>query len=170
MIIFAEYNLAKYLSTVSKCTIMNFISPIVIGVSLNNLIPRNDVTQLFYQSIDSYPSSSDEKVYYRELFRSSYLQYLCEYDPFMCIMDIMVADYLNPDNIIILTDLNNELVSNMVECISQFIYDRWRYTTATIFDIEDYMNIKQSEIDPKFIGVFNADKEYYLSHVNRGDY
>ena len=169
MIIFADYSLAKFLTTISKSTIMNFISPLAIGIPLNGLIPRNDITQLFYQSIDTAPCNDEEKVYNRELFRSSYLQYLCEFDPFMSLMNAMMADYLNPDNIIIISDLNNELVANMVECISQFIYDRWRYKTATIFDIEDYYTLQQSEMDTKMIGVFNADKEYYLAHVERDE-
>ena len=85
----------------------------------------------------------------------------------MGIMDIMMADYLNADNIVILTDLNNELVSNMVECIAQFIYDRWLYSTAIVYEIEDYYSLKQSELDPSMLGVFNADKAYYLSCMQK---
>ena len=101
MIIFADHTLAKHLSLIGKSTLMNFISPLAIGVPVRNLIPNNDITQLFYNSTDLSPCSNEDKVYYRELFRSSYLQFLCEYDPFMGIMDIMMADYLNADNIVI---------------------------------------------------------------------
>lgn len=167
MIIFADHTLAKHLSLIGKSTLMNFISPLAIGVPVRNLIPNNEITQLFYSSTDLSPCSNEDKVYYRELFRSSYLQFLCEYDPFMGIMDIMMADYLNADNIVILTDLNNELVSNMVECIAQFIYDRWLYSTAIVYEIEDYYSLKQSELDPSMLGVFNADKAYYLSCMQK---
>ena len=52
MIIFADHTLAKHLSLIGKSTLMNFISPLAIGVPVRNLIPNNDITQLFYKCIN----------------------------------------------------------------------------------------------------------------------
>ena len=60
------------------------------------------------------------------------------------------------------------MVCNVVELISQFIYDRWHYSTAIVNDKDDLDNIKISEVDSDFLGVYNADIAFYMNN-RKGD-
>ena len=84
-------------------------------------------------------------------------------------MDLMFADYHSEDNVVIITDFDSEVVTAIVECISQFIYDRWHYSTAVCLEKEDFDNIHVSEIDPMFLGVFEADIVFYLNNKKKGE-
>lgn len=163
MIIFADHKLAGYVSTNTKSVIMNLFSDAVIGETVLSITPTSEIASLFYLSTDMYPINEEDKVNYRMQFRNEYLKYLCEYEQFMGIMDIMIADYYTDDNVIVLCDLNSEIVTNIVECISQFIYDRWHYSTAMVYDKEDLNNINVSEVDKDFLGIYNADIAFYMS-------
>ena len=167
MIIFANHNLTQYIINHSKSVIMNLFSKLIVGETVFGITPPHDIFVLLTQSLDDAPFNDEYKVQLREEFRSRYLAYLCEYEPFMGIMDIIIADYHTDDNVIILTDLDNEIVSNIIECIAQFIYDRWHYSTATVNDIEDLNNITVSEVEPEFLGVYHADIDFYMK--NRKD-
>jgi len=164
MIIFANHNLADYLITNSKAILMNLFSKIIVGESVGSIVPTHEIASLFYMSVEDAPFSEEDKVKFRSDFRNNYLAFLCEFNQFMGIMDIIIADYYSDDNVIILTDLENELVSNIIECISQFIYDRWHYSTAIVNDKEDLDNIKISEVDPDFLGIYNADIAFYMNN------
>ena len=164
MIIFADQNLASYVSSNTKSVIMNLFSNIIIGDAVISVTPTSEIAFLYYLSTDMYPISEEEKLHNRIRFRTEYLKYLCEYDQFMGIMDIIIADYYTDDNVIILSNLNDEMVSNIIECISQFIYDRWHYSTDIVFDKEDLSNITISEVDKDFLGIYNADIAFYMNN------
>lgn len=168
MIIFADQNLGGYISTVSKDTIMNLFSSIIIGDTILDVIPNRELMNIYYKTTDDAPFTDEDKVMYKEEFKNKYLFYLCEHDQFMGIMDMMIADYYTDDNVVVLTDLQSELSVIIIECISQFIYDRWHYPTAVINDREDIENLKISEIDPLYLPIYNADIDYYLKYTQKG--
>lgn len=156
MIIFANENLWEYfVINPEKYHIMNFLSKYNIGDTIKNLIPPSNV---FNNRVMDYYTN------YNEQFRTIYLQYLCSYDAFLSILEIMMNDYYY-DNIVILTDTNNEITISLVELISQFIYDRYMYQSIIINDIEDLTVIKQKTIPAERIGVFQNDKEYYIRQI-----
>ena len=168
MIIFANHNLASYLMNNSKSILMNLFSNIIIGETVLSITPPQEIAELFYKSIESAPFNDEDKVIFRSEFRNRYMSYLCEYDPFMGIMDIIIADYYSDDDVIVLSNLDDEMISNIIECISQFIYDRWHYSTAIVNDKDDLDNIKISEVDSDFLGVYNADIAFYMNN-RKGD-
>jgi hypothetical protein len=85
----------------------------------------------------------------------------------MGIMDIIVADSMVDDNIAILTDLSSDMVCNVVELISQFIYDRWHYEVAIVYTREDLENVNVVDVDPDYLGVYNADIDFYARNVKK---
>ena len=153
MIIFANENLWEYFAiNPEKYHIMNFLSKFNIGDTIKNLIPPSNI---FNNRVMDYYRN------YNEQFRIMYLQYLCSYDAFLSILEIMMNDYYY-DNIVILTDTDNEITLGLLELISQFIYDRYMYQPIIINDIEDLTVIKPESIPMERIGIFQNDKEYYI--------
>ena len=170
MIIFADQTLLPTIM-LHKASKMSFMTMLAIGKTVKNLVPPMNIAEHYYMSEDDFPNSQDEKETHIGIFRSMYLQFLCEQYPFVGIMEIMMEDFYNSDGVIVITDLSSNMVYNMIECICQFIYDRWRYPTAIVSEAEDFnMPINQSEIDPRCIGIFNADKEFYLKHAGENIY
>lgn len=147
------------------------MSMLNVGKAVKNLVPPMIIASHYYMSEDDYPNSQDEKQTHLEIFRNEYLKFLCEQYPFIGIMEIMMEDFYNSDGVIVVTDLSSDMVYNMIECIGQFIYDRWHYPIAIVSEAEDFnMPTNQVEMDPRCIGIFNADKEFYLKHAGENIY
>lgn len=167
MIIFTNKNLAGWLYHNTKSTIMNLFTNIAIGDPIVDIEPPQDLMESFFHSTEEAQVNDELKVQIKEEFRNRYLLYLCEFRPFMGIMDLMFADYHSDDNVVVLTDFDSDLVTTIAECLAQFIYDRWHYTSAMVFDKEDFDNINISEVDPMFLGVFEADIAFYLNNKKK---
>lgn len=165
MIIFADQNLAGYLMNASKAKLMNLFSNVIVGDACLDVVPPKEIIALYYESNSE--RDIDRSSALKEEFRKQYLSYLCEFKPFMGIMDIIVADSMVDDNIAILTDLSSDMVCNVVELISQFIYDRWHYEVAIVYTREDLENVNVVDVDPDYLGVYNADIDFYARNVKK---
>lgn len=143
---FAIMNSDKYFIRV----FMSTVNPANIYPIHNGLIPT-DIVQNYYISGDM------------ESFRKSYMEYLNTYDGRLGIMDIMMDSYYNPD-VIIITDLQNDLVMNIIECIISYIFNRYGYRCTIAYDADDVLHTDtiHDSISPSCYGVFYADKDWYI--------
>ena len=162
MIIFANDELWNYFKTnPEKFYLMNFCSIYNIGEPVKNLLPPPNIINVnirndYYNLVEAYMDTEE--------FRNSYLSYLCSYDAFLGILEIMINDYYY-DNVVIITDLKNNMICTLVDLISQFIYDRYMYQPIIINDILDLSVMKVTSIPIERLGIFQSDKEYYVKHT-----
>lgn len=84
-------------------------------------------------------------------------------DSFMSLMTLMMDDYEGHD-VYVITDLDNIVVSTMVECISEYYQERYGFECGFIYSVEDIEYIEEGEISYECMNVFMADKEYYIRH------
>lgn len=132
--------------------LLNFMSPYSLGTKLTNLTPPYDLTVLAVQEKE-------------EEFEHKYFDYLLyDKDAFIDLMEIMMAEYYG-QNVIVLTDLSVNVISQAVECIRNFIRKRYEENTVLIEDISDLLETydeSEYEMSPMCYPIFNRDKEYYL--------
>lgn len=162
MIIFANDELWNYFTlNPEKFYLMNFCSNYNIGESVKKLFPPPNIINVYVRNdynnlIEAYMDTEE--------FKNSYLNYLCSYDAFLGILEIMMNDYYY-DNVAIITDLKSNIVCTLIDLISQFIYDRYMYQPIVINDILDLSVMKQTSIPVERLGIFQSDKEYYVKHT-----
>lgn len=128
----------------------HIISPYAIGKPLPNLLPTDiEIFQL--------PE---------EYFINSYMNYLqLAQMPFYDIMEFMMNEYYGY-NPVIVTDMSDDKKMQIVECIKNYIYNRYGSKSSIITSVEDLQYAESSEIQN--IRVFNDDKEYYLKDIVDG--
>ncbi len=151
MIYFADQSLWRYVrDNTDKYFYRSFLSTISIGSPIDSdILPPPDI-QKFYIEQDM------------EQFRRSYMGYMNTYGAHMAIMDMMMDNYYNPD-VVILTDLQNTFASNVVECITAYIYSRYGYRCTIVYDVDDLVNTKvHDELPAMYYPVFYADKRWYI--------
>lgn len=154
MIYFADQPLYRFATMHSDKyfirVFMSAVNPSNVYTIYNGLIPPNDVQYCFI-------------IGDMESFRKKYMEYLNSYDGRLGIMDIMMDAYYNSD-LIIITDLQNDLVINIVECIIDYIYSRYGYRCAISYDEDDILHtdVRHDYIAPSCYGVFYADKSWYI--------
>lgn len=154
MIYFADQSIWNYAYlNRDKYFVRSFMSTISIGSSIDNaLIPPENI-QEYYLSQDM------------ESFRKQYMAYLDTYYAHLAIMDMMMDVYYNPD-LIIITDLNNDFVINIIECIQSYIYMRYGYRCTVVYDIDDLLHTDVKDgFGPQFYPMFYRDKRWYINET-----
>lgn len=143
VILGSDYRLYPFLKAMDNTIFFNLVGRYAIGSSLKCLIPPYDI----FNS--------------GEMFRDRYTAFLnSNPDCFFDMMDVMINDYYGYDPIII-TDLDNPVIADIVDCIIDYWYSRYGYSAAIIDSLEDYQFSKRSEILTSRLELFMQDKEFY---------
>lgn len=152
MIIFGGNELIPYLildnsmpeQKFFKCNFMNLCA---LGTSVNGIWPINTIFQAAEVG-----SIEFDRSYYNYLINCN--------EAFVSFMLIIMGDYFN-DGTFVLTDLNNELVYNMVDSIVKIIQIRYGLNCSIIQTEEDLNYISESEMSEEGYRQFMIDKERY---------
>lgn len=138
--------------------LLNFMSQLSIGDKLNSLEPKYDLAVDFAESKE-------------EEFERKYFDYLLyDKDAFLDIMEIMMSEYYG-GNVIVLTDLSSNIISDAIEIIRSFIYKRYGENPVIIRDIIDILECDTQDrgMDQSAYDTFLRDKEYYIMQVSDPD-
>lgn len=85
-------------------------------------------------------------------------------DAFFSLMRVMMDDY-EGHNVYIITNLDHDVISTMVECISEYYQERYGFECGFIYSIEDIEYIEEGEVTYEHMNTFMADKEYYIRNT-----
>lgn len=158
MIYFVDESLYKFVyinQDKFNHSIRSFLTAYQIGDPLfNGVLPPENITQMYF-------NHEDDKFFYY------YMNYLLSTtNGLNGLMDIMIGDYYN-GIAVILTVLNNDFVSTIVNVIENALRERYGVSIKQIMDIEDFKEdiferLKPDSIPIDKIPVFNMDKERYV--------
>lgn len=151
MIAFSNESVLPVLRSSDKYFILNYFSNISLGTNISRLFPPKYLLDICM------PSNIE--------FDEMYFNYIMnDIDAFTDMMEIMMANYYN-ENVIVLTDFNNEIINATVCCIIKLIKQRYGYSCCIINDFEDLFEAKDSSFSDIGLKTFISDKELYTRNT-----
>lgn len=151
MIAFSNESILPILRSSDKYFILNYFSNISLGTNISRLFPSKYL-------LDTCTPDHLE-------FEQIYFNYLLnDIDAFTDLMEIMMANYYN-ENVIVLTDFNNNIINATICCIMKFIKQRYGYSCSIINCLDDLLEAKESSFSDTGLQIFIQDKELYIKNT-----
>lgn len=141
-----------------KATVFKFFSIINYGITLNNLMPREDVMRHLSYSLN-YPDLEEQES--KEFDMEYANQIISDKASFYDLMKVMssLQDNENTDEVMIVSNYTHPVVMPIIDSLSKFIQQR--------YGIQTYIVNYPEDIDPYSISEFESDIGYsnYLHDI-----